>query len=125
PLGSLAQAMGAVLAGDLSRRVTLRRGDEVGFLARAFNEMVSGLAERERVKDLFGRFVSRDVASAVIGGALPLGGERRTVTILFQDVRGFTTIAESTTPDALVRVVNRLFTAMVEAVEREGGVIRQ
>src|SRR5690606_15901446 len=72
PLGSLAQAMGAVLAGDLSRRVTLRRGDEVGFLARAFNEMVSGLAERERVKDLFGRFVSRDVASAVIGGALPL-----------------------------------------------------
>ena len=125
PLGALAQAMGAVLGGDLSRRVTLTRGDEVGFLARAFNAMVSGLEEREHVKDLFGRFVSRDVAAALLRGDLPLGGERREVTILFQDVRGFTTIAERTTPDVLIRVVNRLFTAMVEAVEAEGGVIRQ
>lgn len=125
PLATLAQAMGAVLGGDLTRRVTLARGDEVGFLARAFNTMVSGLADRERVKDLFGRYVSHDVAAAVLRGDLPLGGERRSVTILFQDVRGFTTIAERTTPDVLVRVVNRLFTEMVDAVEAEGGVIRQ
>lgn len=125
PLAALAQAMGAVLGGDLTRRVTLARGDEVGFLARAFNTMVSGLADRERVKDLFGRFVSHDVAAALLRGDLPLGGERRSVTILFQDVRGFTTIAERTTPDVLVRVVNRLFTEMVDAVEAEGGVIRQ
>jgi adenylate cyclase len=125
PLGALAQAMGAVLAGDLSRRVSLARGDEVGFLGRAFNEMVSGLEEREHVKDLFGRFVSREVAAALLGGELPLGGERRQVTILFQDVRGFTALAEQTAPDVLLRVVNRLFTAMVEAVEGEGGVIRQ
>lgn len=125
PLATLAQAMGAVLGGDLSRRVTLARDDEVGFLARAFNTMVAGLAERERVKDLFGRFVSHDVADAVLRGELALGGERRPVTILFQDVRGFTTIAERTTPDVLVRVVNRLFTEMVDAVEAEGGVIRQ
>jgi adenylate cyclase len=125
PLAALAQAMGAVLGGDLSRRVHLARADEVGFLARAFNTMVSGLADRERVKDLFGRFVSHDVAAAVLGGDLPLGGERRTVTILFQDVRGFTTIAERTTPDVLVRVVSRLFTEMVDAVEAEGGIVRQ
>lgn len=125
PLAALAQAMGAVLGGDLSRRVTLARGDEVGFLARAFNAMVSGLAEREHVKDLFGRFVSRDVAAAVLRGDLPLGGERRQVTILFQDVRGFTTIAERAAPDVLLRVVNRLFAEMVDAVEAEGGVIRQ
>jgi adenylate cyclase len=125
PLASMAQAMGAVLGGDLSRRVTLARSDEVGFLARAFNEMVRGLAERERVKDLFGRFVSRDVADAVLRGDVALGGERRPVTILFQDVRGFTTIAERTSPDVLVRIVNRLFTEMVDAVESEGGIIRQ
>ena len=125
PLASLAQAMGAVLAGDLTRRVTLARTDEVGFLARAFNAMVSGLAERERLAALFGRFVSRDVADALLRGEVALGGERRPVTILFQDVRGFTTIAERTSPDVLVRVVNRLFTEMVDAVELEGGVIRQ
>ncbi len=125
PLRTLAQAMGAVLGGDLSRRVTLRRADEVGFLARAFNEMVTGLEERERIKDLFGRYVSRDVAAAVLRGDLPLGGERREVTILFQDVRGFTTLAERTPPDTLIRVVNRLFAEMVSAVEAQGGVVRQ
>jgi adenylate cyclase len=125
PLGALAQAMGAVLGGDLSRRVTLARGDEVGFLARAFNAMVSGLAEREHVKDLFGRFVSKDVATALLSGDLALAGERRPVTILFQDVRGFTSIAERTPPEVLLGVVNRLFAEMVAAVEAEGGVIRQ
>jgi adenylate cyclase len=105
--------------------VTLRRDDEVGFLARAFNAMVAGLEERERIKATFGRFVSRDIAAAVLSDSLPLGGERREVTILFQDVRGFTSIAERTSPEVLIRVVNRLFTEMVAAVELEGGVIRQ
>ncbi|HZR81148.1 MAG TPA: adenylate/guanylate cyclase domain-containing protein [Candidatus Binatia bacterium] len=125
PLQQLARAMQRVLAGDLSQRVALRREDEVGFLGGAFNEMVAGLAERERIKDTFGRFVSRDVASAVLSGDAALGGERREVTILFQDVRGFTTIAEGLPAVVLVRLVNELFTEMAAAVESEGGIIRQ
>lgn len=124
PLQSIVSAMRRVLDGDFAPRLSLRRGDEIGFLARAFNEMVSGLEEREHIKDTFGRFVSHDVAAAVLGG-LPLDGERREVTILFQDVRGITTIAEHTEPTRLVRVVNRLFTEMVGAVEQQGGIIRQ
>jgi adenylate cyclase len=123
PLRSMAGAMSRVLDGDLTQRVTLRRGDEVGFLSRAFNEMVAGLAEREAIKATFGRFVSREIASAVLSGSLPLEGERREITVLFQDVRDFTAIAERLPPDVLVRVVNRLFTQMVAAVEGEGGVI--
>ena len=122
---ALVAAMRRVLAGDFSQRLDVRREDEIGFLARSFNEMVAGLEERERIKDTFGRFVSRDVAAAVLGGKLPLDGERREVTILFQDVRGFTTIAEHTDPPMLVRIVNRLFTEMVAAVEAQGGIIRQ
>jgi len=125
PLQAMVAAMRRVLAGDFAQHLSLRRGDEIGFLARAFNEMVAGLAERERIKDTFGRYVSRDVAEAVLSGSLPLEGERRDVTILFQDVRGFTTIAERTEPRRLVRVVNQLFTEMVAAVETHGGVIRQ
>lgn len=125
PLQAMVAAMRRVLAGDFAQQLSLRRGDEIGFLARAFNEMVAGLAERERIKDTFGRYVSRDVAEAVLSGSLPLEGERRDVTILFQDVRGFTTIAERTEPRRLVRVVNQLFTEMVAAVESRGGVIRQ
>jgi len=124
PVQALVAAMRRVLTGDFRQRLDIRREDEIGFLAGAFNEMVAGLEEREKIKETFGRFVSRDVATAVLSGKLPLDGERREVTILFQDVRGFTTLAERTDPPALVRIVNALFTEMVAAVEAEGGIIR-
>ena len=125
PLQALVAAMRRLLAGDFSQRLEVRREDEIGYLARSFNEMVAGLEERERIKETFGRFVSHDVAAAVLGGRVPLGGERREVTILFQDVRGFTTLAEQVAPPVLVGIVNLLFTEMVAAVEAQGGVIRQ
>jgi adenylate cyclase len=124
PVQALVGAMRRVLTGDFSQRLGLQREDEIGFLAHSFNEMVAGLAERERIKDTFGSFVSRDVAAAVLGGQLPLDGERRDVTVLFQDVRGFTTIAEQTDARMLVRIVNRLFAEMAAAVEAQGGIIR-
>ncbi|MGH7789863.1 MAG: adenylate/guanylate cyclase domain-containing protein [Candidatus Binatia bacterium] len=124
PVQILVAAMRRVLTGDFGQRLRVGREDEIGFLASSFNEMVAGLAEREHIKETFGRFVSRDVAAAVLSG-LPLKGERREVTILFQDVRGFTTVAERTEPTELVRLVNQLFTVMVAAVEAEGGIIRQ
>lgn len=124
PVQVLVGAMRRVLTGDFAQRLNLRREDEIGFLALSFNEMVAGLEEREHIKETFGRFVSRDVAAAVLGGQLPLDGERREVTILFQDVRDFTTLAERTDPRLLVRVINRLFTEMVAAVEAQGGIIR-
>lgn len=124
PLQVLVAGMRDVLSGNFRQRLTLHREDEIGFLARSFNDMVAGLEEREMIKDTFGRFVSRDIAAAVLGG-LPLGGERREVTILFQDIRGFTSIAEHTEPGALVGMINRFFTEMVAAVEGEGGIIKQ
>jgi adenylate cyclase len=123
PLQALVVAMRRVLGGDFGHRLDVRREDEIGYLARSFNDMVAGLEERERIKETFGRFVSHDVAAAVLGGHMPLGGERREVTILFQDVRGFTNLAERIAPPVLVGVVNRLFTEMVAAVEAHGGVI--
>jgi class 3 adenylate cyclase len=124
PVQALVGAMRRVLTGDFRQRLAVRREDEIGFLADTFNEMVAGLEEREHIKETFGRFVSRDVAAAVLSGSLPLDGERREVTILFQDVRGFTSLAEGTDPPVLVRIVNALFTEMVAAVEAEGGIIR-
>jgi len=125
PVQALVAAMRRVLTGDFRQRLTVTREDEIGFLASSFNEMVAGLEEREQIKDTFGRFVSHEVAAAVLGGKLPLGGEWREVTILFQDVRGFTSVAERIDPPVLVGIVNRLFTEMVAAVEAQGGIIRQ
>jgi adenylate cyclase len=125
PVKVLVEAMREVLRGNLRRRAHLERRDELGFLARSFNEMVGGLEDRERIKDTFGRFVSRDVAEAVLNGRVPLAGDRLEVSILFQDIRGFSALAETLDPAALLRVLNRLFTEVVAAVEAEGGVVKQ
>ena len=125
PIRTLVTGMREVLRGNLRYRSRIERQDEIGFLARSFNEMVDGLEEREHVKDTFGRFVSRDVAEAVLAGRVPLEGEKREVSILFQDIRGFTALSEKLDPATLLNVLNRFFTEVVAAVEAEGGVVKQ
>jgi adenylate cyclase len=117
--------MREVVRGNLRYRSTIEREDEIGFLARSFNEMVGGLEEREHIKNTFGRFVSHDVAEAVLSGHVPLEGERRDVSILFQDIRGFTGLSERLDPAALLKLLNLFFTEVVAAVEAEGGVVKQ
>jgi adenylate cyclase len=125
PVRTLVAGMHEVLKGNLRYRSKIAREDEIGFLARSFNEMVGGLEERQHIKDTFGRFVSRDVAAAVLDGRVPLEGERREVSILFQDIRGFTALSEQLDPATLLRVLNQFFTEVVAAVEAEGGVVKQ
>jgi adenylate cyclase len=125
PVRTLVAGMHEVLRGNLRYRSKIDRQDEIGFLARSFNEMVGGLEEREHIKDTFGRFVSRDVAAAVLDGRVPLAGERRDVSILFQDIRGFTSLSERLDPATLLRMLNQFFTEVVAAVEAEGGVVKQ
>ncbi len=125
PIQTLVKGMQQVLQGNFNQRIPVNRQDEIGFLGVSFNEMVCGLEEREKLKYTFGRFVSKDVASAVLNDRIPLAGERREVTILFQDIRNFTTISERTDAAALVQILNQFFTEMVSAVEAEGGVVKQ
>jgi adenylate cyclase len=125
PVQHLVAGMREVLKGNLRFRSRIEREDEIGFLATSFNEMVGGLEEREIIKDTFGRFVSHDVAEAVLSGRVPLEGERREVSILFQDIRGFTGLSERLDPAALLKLLNQFFTEVVAAVEAEGGVVKQ
>lgn len=117
--------MQRILNGDLSGHWSPRTTDEFFDLGMGFNAMLGGLREREALKDTFGRFVSHDVADAVLAGDVSLQGEMRQVTILFQDIRGFTTLSEKTPPVELLRFVNAFFTEMVAAVETYGGVVKQ
>ncbi len=125
PLQELVAGMREVLRGNLQYRSRIERGDELGFIAKSFNEMIDGLEERELIRDTFGRFVSHDVAEAVLAGRVPLQGERRDVSILFQDIRGFTSLSERLDPAVLLRLLNQFFTEVVAAVEAEGGVVKQ
>ena len=118
PLQGLVAGMREVVKGNLRYRTKIEREDEIGFLARSFNDMVDGLEERERIRDTFGRFVSHDVAEAVLTGRVPLEGERRNVSILFQDIRGFTALSERMDPAVLLTLLNQFFT---EVVAVQGG----
>jgi class 3 adenylate cyclase len=121
----LLERMRRILVGDLSGYWRPRTTDEFLDLGAGFNTMLLGLRERETLKDTFGRFVSQDIATAVLEGQVPLQGEVREVSILFQDIRGFTTLSEQTSPAALLHLVNEFFTEMVAAVEAHGGTVKQ
>jgi class 3 adenylate cyclase len=121
----LLEEMARVQAGDLSGQWSPHSTDEFLDLDNGFNQMLVGLREREQIKDTFGRFVSREVAEAILDGRVPLEGEQREVTILFQDIRGFTSMSEKIDPAEMLRVLNQFFTEIVAAVEAEGGVVKQ
>jgi class 3 adenylate cyclase len=125
PLRELEALMGRVAAGDLDARAPVVSNDEIGGLAEGFNRMVAGLKERDLVKDTFGKYVTREIRDEILGGRVGLEGEQREVTILFADLRDFTTWVETTEPREVVRELNRYFGAMEAAVRHHGGLVLQ
>jgi adenylate cyclase len=102
----------------------IRTGDEIESLAVHFNDMVRGLEERDRLRDTFGRYVTRQVADHLMkSGNMNLGGEMVPVTILFSDIRSFTSISEQMDPRALLDFLNEYFSGMVESVMQHHGVV--
>src|SRR5581483_6768338 len=93
PISELAMAAAKVAKGEFSVRLKTRgkqgAGDEIQQFSSTFNEMVSGLEERDKVKATFAKFHSKEMAEKVMSGELKLGGERKSATVFFSDVRGF------------------------------------
>jgi class 3 adenylate cyclase len=129
PLDELAAAMGKARTGDFSEELVApaQARDEIGDLARAFNEMMQGLRERERLRGTLGRYVSGDVARRILEEQddLSLPGELRRATVLFLDVRGFTGVSEKLAPREVVSLLNAYFSIVVEAVARSGGTVNK
>jgi adenylate cyclase len=98
-------------------------GDELEALASGFNRMVDGLKERDKLRTTFGKYMTASVMDHLLGGKVALGGEPLRVTVLFSDIRGFTTISEKMDPQHLVALLNEYFTEMVNIVMDEGGVV--
>ena len=85
-----------------------------------------GAFERERVRDLFARFVPEAVVDDVLARAedgLRLGGERKIVTVMFSDIRGFTTYSEKHTPEEVIEVLNQYLTIMSDVIAGFGGTL--
>jgi adenylate cyclase len=120
---ALSEASGQIKAGHYATVAPLRTGDELARLGEDFNAMVAGLKERDRLRDTFGRYVTRQVAEHLMKGNVNLGGELVPVTVLFSDIRSFTTISETMEPRALLDFLNEYFSGMVESVLRHHGVV--
>ena len=123
PLIDLSRAAQQIQQGDLSTHVTQRSSDEVGILEQAFNQMVDGLRQRERERDIFGRVVTPEVRERLLTGNLELGGETRRVSVLFSDIRNFSTISEQMNPQQVVGFLNEYLTEMTQAIQPQGGYI--
>ena len=125
PVTSVRAALDRVAGGDFEAHVEIDDGSEVGLLQAGFNRMAEGLREREHIRDLFGRQVGREVARAALRGGARLGGEEREIGAVFIDLVGSTSIALALPPTEVVRLLNRFFRVVVEAVEAEGGLVNK
>jgi len=114
PIIKVTEGMRKVSEGDFHADVTVKSSDEVGLLSRTFNIMIKGMSI----------LVSPEVAQVVLaGGDLLKGGQKREVTVLFSDIRGFTTISESLTPHEVVFMLNGYLELMTEVILEFGGVV--
>ena len=127
PIRKIARAAESVEANDLDSIVTLgdSRIRELDDAGKAFNKMVQGLRERRLIRETLGRFVPEKVASSLLRGGGDIPVTQTEATILFCDIEGFTSMTEALGPVRIVDVLNDYFSAMVDILERHGGVVTQ
>ena len=116
PVGDLLRATAKVTKGDLSTRVPVVSGDEMGALAASFNQMVRGLEEREALMEAFGSYVDPNVADRVLSEGELLEGEQVEATMLFVDICDFTAFAENASAREAVAELNDFFGLIVPTV---------
>jgi adenylate cyclase len=121
PVVALSDASERVGRGDFTVRVPVVTTDETGGLAHAFNRMVAGLRERERIREAFGTYVDREVAEHILREGTALEGEEVEVTMMFLDIRDFTGFAEGAQATEVVATLNRLWERVVPLIHEHGG----
>jgi adenylate cyclase len=125
PLRVVRAALNRVEQGNLDTNLVVFDGTELGQLQRGFNSMVAGLQERERVRDLFGRHVGREVAARAEQERPKLGGEERHAAVIFVDIIGSTQLVTSRPAVEVVELLNRFFAVIVDEVDRHHGLVNK
>ena len=143
PLKNIVSAMTDIIKlNDLSGRVPVEYNDEIGELAFTFNNMLQELEtaynqikeyafqtvlsqkKEERIKNMFQKYVPQDVVNEIVQNPdQALIGKNAKVAVLFSDIRSFTTISETLSPEVIVDSLNRYFTIMVDIIYNRRGVI--
>ncbi|HEV2232963.1 MAG TPA: adenylate/guanylate cyclase domain-containing protein [Terriglobia bacterium] len=122
---TLLVAFKRIQEGDLAGRVNLFSPDEFGEISDGVNKMIQRLRDRERIRSLFGIYLSTEVSRAVLDGGVELEGEGLEVSVLFCDIRDFTRFSSQRTPQQIVQRLNRFFSKMAGAISAQGGSINK
>ncbi|ULL08587.1 adenylate/guanylate cyclase domain-containing protein [Mycobacterium liflandii] len=125
PLRQLRWALSEVQRGNYNAHMQIYDASELGLLQAGFNDMVRDLSERQRLRDLFGRYVGEDVARRAIERGTELGGQERDVAVLFVDLVGSTQLAATRPPVEVVGLLNEFFRVVVDTVARHGGFVNK
>ena len=125
PIYSLLKNMNKVRELDYSTQAPIITEDEIGMLTQEFNKMVKGLKEREFIKDTFGKYVTKEVATLILDKKINVEGEDRLCTILVTDIANYTTISEELTPKEIVLMLNEYFSVLVNIIQNHKGIVNE
>jgi adenylate cyclase len=123
PIQRLVVAVEEIGKGNFTYRVNLARNDELGDLGEAINRMAEDLRLKERIQTWFGRYVTPEIVERILASPDDewMKGTRLEATIVFVDIRGFTTLAERSDPDTVVELLNSYFTLVTDIIIQYGG----
>ncbi len=125
PLKTMAIAARKIQNRDYNVEVLVHSSDELGVLGDSFNEMALDLRDKEKMKSSFGKLVDPRIRDYILKNDLNLGGQLAYATILFCDLRGFTSLSERSSPEAVVSLLNEYFTLMTEEIEKNEGYVNK
>lgn len=125
PIQLLVAGVKAIGEGNFHQRIENRRNDEIGVLISAFNDMSKELEEKEFIRKTLRKFVDKDIADELLKNPdkVKVCGERKKVTILFADIRGFTLMSEKMPPEEVVALLNTHYSSILPAIDVYGGVL--
>ncbi|HTO12447.1 MAG TPA: adenylate/guanylate cyclase domain-containing protein [Candidatus Binatia bacterium] len=125
PISRLMEGTRAIAEGDYHVTLRVPSRDEIGALTQSFNDMAASLREKNAIKRAFTRYVAREVVTEILKDPdkIVLTGERREVTVLFCDVRGFTSLSERLAPEEVVTLLNAFYTLMIDTTFKHDGTL--
>jgi adenylate cyclase len=125
PVMRLLEGTREVEAGRLDGSISITTGDEIGQLSAAFNRMIERLRQNQRIRETFGRYIDPRVAEGLLDqpALAAADGQRRIMTVMFCDMKGFTPLSEGVTPQGLVKIMNLYLSTMSEPIHAHHGII--
>jgi class 3 adenylate cyclase len=125
PVLSLLASARQVEAGHLDGSIAVTTHDEIGQLSTAFNRMVEQLRQKKEIQETFGRYIDPRIVAGLIDqqGLTATEGQRRVMTVMFCDMKGFSKLSEGMTPQGLVKIMNHYLTTMSGPIHDHRGII--